>query len=523
MSQAKEILFEEAAREKLARGVKCLSESIKATLGPKGRSVGLETSFGPPKITSDSAGIVSDIELKDQFENMGVALGKEVAEKLKETCGDGTTTGILLLNALVQTGVKQIAAGTNPITLKREIDIATAKVTKAIEAMTTPVKTSKEIENIATVSASGNQAVGKMIAKAFDMVSDQGVITVDEAKGTETTLDHVEGMELDRGYMSPYFATSTDPMMAILEKPQILITDKKISTIHEILELLQTVSASSSPLLIIAEDLEGDALSTLVVNRLRGSLQVAAIKAPAFGDRRKEILKDLAALTGATLVSEELGLDLSKVGIEVLGSAERVEITKDKTTLIDGKGSKEAIALRLKEIEALISTSSSAYDKEKLNERRAKLSGGVAVIRVGGPTEVEMKKDKQLFEDSLSATRSAHEMGYVTGGGLALLHASRSLDDKIAGERLVKKACQAPFKTLVENAGGEPAVLMDIALSQGGNIGFNVLSESVEDLSKAQVFDPAKVVIHTLKFAASTAGALLLSEALIGESDDEDA
>ncbi|MCH9614169.1 MAG: 60 kDa chaperonin [Chlamydiia bacterium] len=522
MSQAKDILFAEDARAKLATGIKKLAEAIKHTLGPKGRNVGLESSFGAPKITNDSAGIVTDIELADQYENMGVALGKEVSDKLKETCGDGTTTGILLLETLTKLGLKQITAGRNPTTIKREMDSAVNKVIEHLKNKATPVQTPSEIENIATVSASGDKEVGTFIREAFEKVGQAGVITIEEGKGTTTTLECVEGMQFDRGYLSPYFATSTDPMVCELEKPQILITDKKIGTIHEILELVQAVAGSGQPLLIIAEDIDGDALSTLIINRLRSNLKIAAVKAPAFGDKRKEILKDLAALTGATLVSEETGHDLTKVGVEVLGSAERVEITKDSTTVVGGAGKDDAIKTRLSEIESLLENSSSSFDQEGLLERRAKLSGGVAVIRVGGASEVEMQHKKQRFKDSLSSTKAAHESGYTIGGGVALLQAAQILDEKIPGEMIVKRALETPFNTLIQNVGGESAVVRDVVLSQGGNLGFNVLTEKVEDLSKAHVIDPVKVVIHTLTFAASTAGTLILSEALIGDADDEE-
>lgn len=522
MSQAKEILFAEDARAKLAAGVKKLAEAISHTLGPKGRNVGLEASFGAPKITNDSANIVSEIELSDQYENMGVSLGQEVADKLKETCGDGTTTGILLLSTLTTLGLKQITAGANPIAIKRQIDAAVEKVLNKLQEMAAPVQTPSEIENIATVSASGDEEVGKMIREAFEKVGDSGVITIEEAKGRDTTIDLVEGMQFDRGYLSPYFATSSDPMMCVLENPKILITDKKIGTIHEILELVQTIASSGQPLLIIAEDVEGDALSTLIINRLRANLKIAAVRAPAFGDKRKEILKDLAALTGATLVSEETGHDLTKAGTEVLGSAKRIEISKDKTTVIDGQGSEEAIKSRLHAIESLLEDTQSSFEKEGLEERRAKLSSGVALIRVGALSDAEMQQRKQLFKDSLNATRAAHEAGYTVGGGVALLQASQVLDEKIPGEMIVKRACQTPFKTLVENTGQESAVVMDVVLSQGGNIGFNVLTEKVEDLNEAHVIDPVKVVRHTLQFAASTAGTLILSEALIGDAEDDD-
>lgn len=525
---AKEIIFEEEARHKLKEGIDALADVVAVTLGPKGRNVGLQSSFGAPTITNDGNSIVKDIELKDQYANMGVTMGKEVASKMKEICGDGTTTSILLLRALVQAGIKNISSGTSPILLKRGMDKAVEATLKKLEYMATPVKDEKETLHIATASASGDPFIGKTIADALLKVGKEGVITIEEGKSTDTTVEMVEGMQFDRGYSSAYFCTNAEAMTVELSHPRVLVTDKKISSIQEILSLLQGVASSGQSLLIIADDVEGDALSTLVVNRLRGSLKVCTVKAPGFGDRKKELLQDIAILTGATFVTEEAGLILKDVAMEVLGLAEKIVITKDKTTIVGGAGKPESIAARIKQIDQMSQETTSSYDKDKLLERKAKLSGGVAVIRVGAPTEPEMKQKKQVFEDSLNSTRAALESGLVLGGGVALLHASAEIADmdmtaeEKIGAEIVLKACQAPFKQIASNAGLDSSLILEQILSKGGNFGFNAETEKVEDLLKAGVVDPAKVVKHALIFASSTAGVVLLSEALIGEAKEEE-
>lgn len=530
MSTPKELIFEEEARNKLREGIDKLADVVGVTLGPKGRNVGLQASWGAPSITNDGNSIVKDIELKDQYKNMGVSMGKEVASKMKEKCGDGTTTSILLLRALVANGVKNIASGSSPIGIKRGIDKAVDAIVKEIEGFATPVKSDKETRNIAIVSASGNEEIGDLISEAIKKVGKSGVITIEEGKSTETTIEMVEGMEFDRGYTSAYFCTKAETMSVEMTNAKILITDKKISSAQEILPLLQAVAAAAQPLLIIAEDIEADALSTLVINKLRGTLKVCAVKAPGFGDRRKALLQDLAILTGATLVSEETGTYLKDATAEVLGEAEKITVTKEYTTIVNGKGEHEKIQARIKQIDAEIPHTTSSYDKEKLEERKAKLSGGVAVIRVGAATEPAMKQKKQMFEDSLNSTRAALEEGIVPGGGVALLRASRAIDkvtftaDELIGAQIVANACEAPFKQIVFNTGMDSAVVLEQVLASGINFGFNALDEKVEDLLKAGIVDPVKVVKNSLKYAASTAGIVLLSEALIGNApeDEED-
>ena len=528
MTSPKEILFEEEAREKLLEGIVQLADIVAFTLGPKGRNVGLEKSWGAPTITNDGSSIVKDVSLKDPFSNMGVAMAQEVVQKIKEKCGDGTTTGTLLLRTLVEEGIKQIAAGHSPIGVKRGIDKAVEAIVAAIEKSAISIKTSEEIKNIATVSASGNQTIGSMIGDAIDKVGKNGVITIEEGKGTETVIDLVEGMEFDRGYLSAYFCTDMEKMQINMNNAQILLVDKKISTVHEILPILQATAASSKELLIIAEDLEGDALSTLVVNKLRGSLKVAAVKAPGFGDRRKAMMQDLAILTGGTLITEETGMSLKDADLEVLGSAEQITITKDRTTIVNGGGTPEAIKARVTQIEKEAAEVSSSYDKEKLEERKAKLSGGVAVIRVGAATEPEMKQKKQMFEDSLSSTKAAIEEGIVPGGGVALLRAKKSLDtlnlagDEEIGARIVSRACSTPLKQIVTNSGFDGSVILMEVENAATNDGFNVLTEQVEDLVKAGVVDPAKVVINSLIHASSVAGIVLISEALVSDAEEDE-
>ncbi len=526
-ANAKELIFEEEARQKLQEGISTLAEVVGVTLGPKGRNVGLQASFGPPSITNDGNSIVKDIELKDQYANMGVSMGKEVASKMKEKCGDGTTTSILLLRALVQNGIKNISSGCSPIHIKRGMEKAVDAIVKEIEKIAIAIKEDKEIVGIATASASGNASIGSMIAEAFSKVTKAGVITIEEGKSTETTIEIVEGMQFDRGYTSAYFCTHAESMTVEMLAPKILITDKKISSIQEILPILQAIASTGTELLIIADDIEGEALSTLVVNKLRGTLKVCAVKAPGFGDRRKALLEDIAILTGATLVSEETGMHLKEADAAVLGSAEKIVIGKDKTTIIGGSGKHEAIKARVSQIEAESKMTTSSYDREKLDERKAKLSGGVAVIRVGASTEPEMKQKKQVFEDSLNSTRAALEEGIVPGGGIALLRASQAVGklslphEESLGAQIVLKACKAPFKQLVSNTGYDSSVVLEQIQAKKGNFGFNAMTEQVEDLIVAGVVDPAKVVKHALLFAASTAGIVLLSEALIGNAPEE--
>ncbi len=525
--KAKELIFEEEAREFLRKGIKALADVVGVTLGPKGRHVGLDGSYGSPKITNDGNSIAKDVELKDQYENMGAEIGKEVAAKMKEKCGDGTTTSILLLGSLVDHGVKNIASGASPIHVKRGIEKAVEMIIAELEKVARGVGKESEIEEIAIASASGIQEIGQMIAKAFKKVGKAGVISIEEAKGTETTIEMVEGMQFDRGYASSYFATNPDTLSCEMTNPRILVTDKKISSAQEILPILQAISTSASELLLIAEDFDGDALSTLVVNRLRGSLKVCAVKAPGFGDRRKELLQDLAALTGATFVSEERGTLLKDADSSVLGGAEKVLITKDSTTIINGEGSAEAIKGRISQIEHELKSATSPYDTDKLQERRAKLSGGVAVIRVGAPTEAALKQRKQLFEDSLNSTRAAIEEGVVTGGGVSLLRAATNCKlslpkEEQVGGTIVLEACKAPFKTLIKNSGFDPSVYLEEVLSQKETFGFNVQTEKVEDLHLAGICDPLKMVKHSLKLAASAAGVVLLSECLIGEAPEEE-
>lgn len=530
MPTAKEIIFEEKARDLLLTGIKKLADVVAFTLGPKGRNVALEKGWGAPTITNDGSSIIKDITLKDQYENMGVAMGKEVVQKIKEKCGDGTTTGTLLLRALVENGIKFIAAGASPIGIKRGMEKAVEAIVKEIEKNAIPVKNSTETLNIATVSASGNREIGKWISDAMEKVGRGGVITIEEAKGIETTIEIVEGMQFDRGYISSYFCTNPDKMIVEMNNPKILILDGKVSNIHEILPILQSIATTGKELLIIAEDVEGDTLSTLVINRLRGTLKVAAVKSPGFGDRRKAMLQDIAVLTGSTVISEETGNALRDVQPEALGSADKIIISKDHTLIIHGNGDAKAIEARTKQIEKEIETCTSSYDKEKLEERKAKLCGGVAVIRVGAATEPELKQKKQVFEDSLNSTKAALEEGIVAGGGVALLRASSVIDnlklegDEAIGAKIVKTACEAPLKQIVTNTGFDGPVILREVLNAPKNNGFNALSGKVEDLFAAGVIDPAKVAKNSLKYAGSVAGIVLITEALMGDApeDEED-
>ncbi len=527
MTKPKEIIFEEDARNALREGIDKLADVVAITMGPKGRNVGLQASWGSPTITSDGNSIVKDMELKDPFCNMGVSMGKEVAAKIKEKAGDGTTTGIILLRALVQGGIKNIASGANPTAVKRGMDKALEVVLKEIDALSLTVEKPEDTRNIATVSASGNKEVGEKIAECFNKVGKTGVIAIEEGKGIETTIELVDGMQFDRGYLSAYFATNGERLIVEMTQPQILVTDKKITSAQEILPILQQVATTGQELLIIADEIEGDALSTLVVNKLRGTLKVAAVKAPGFGDRRKAMLEDIAILTGASLVTEEKGLILREAEADVLGKADQVVIDKEKTTIVGGKGNAKEIKARIAQIDAELAKTTSNYDREKLEERKAKLQGGVAVIKVGAPTESEMKKKKQMYEDSLNSTRKALEGGIVAGGGVALLRASRSCaklnlpKEEDVGAQILLKACEAPFKQIVANTGYDPSVVLDEVLKKEKGFGFNALSEKVEDLLKSGVIDPAKVVKLSLTHAVSMAGIVLLSEALIADAREE--
>lgn len=524
----KEIIFEEEAREYLLKGIKTLAEVVAITLGPKGRNVGIEKNWGAPNITNDGASIIRDFQLPNKNENMGVAIGKEAVQKTKDKCGDGTTTCTLLLSALVEAGIKNISSGASPIGLKRGIDKAVEVVVKEIEKASIPVKTTQEKRNVATVSASGNHEIGDLIAEAIEKVSNANAITIEEGKTTETTLEVVKGLTFDRGYSSPYLCTNLEKMTVEMQHPQILLVDKKVSNIHELLPVLQNTAAAGRELIIIAEDIEGDALSTLVVNKLRGTLKVAAVKAPGFGDRRKAMLQDIAVLTGATVISEEIGMSLKEIPTTALGSAEKVTVTKEKTTIVGGAGSPEDIKARIKQLDNEIALSTSSYEKEKLEERRSKLSGGVAVIRVGAATETEMKQKKQMFDDSLNSTRAALEEGIVPGGGVALLNASKAIkdlkleNDEAVGAKIVLIACEAPIKQIAKNAGRDGSVVLSDVLQSPKNYGYNALKDIIEDLVAAGVIDPAKVVKNALTHAASAAGIVLLSEALITDATEEE-
>ncbi|WP_419252593.1 chaperonin GroEL [Caulobacter sp. ErkDOM-YI] len=523
---AKDVYFSSDARDKMLRGVNILANAVKVTLGPKGRNVVIEKSFGAPRSTKDGVSVAKEIELADRFENLGAQMIREVASKTNDKAGDGTTTATVLAQAIVQEGLKSVAAGMNPMDLKRGIDKAVAIVVADIKASSKKVTTNNEIAQVGTISANGDKDVGEMIAKAMDKVGNEGVITVEEAKTAETELDVVEGMQFDRGYLSPYFITNPDKMEVQLEEPLILLFEKKLSSLQPLLPVLEAVVQSGRPLLIIAEDVEGEALATLVVNKLRGGLRVAAVKAPGFGDRRKAMLEDLAILTGAQVVSEDLGIKLENVSLEMLGKAKKVTITKDDTTIVDGIGEKDAIEARIAQIKRQIEDTTSDYDKEKLQERLAKLAGGVAVIRVGGSTEVEVKEKKDRVDDALNATRAAVEEGIVPGGGVALLKASKALAgltgdnaDQTAGIAIIRRALQAPIRQIAENAGVEGSIVVGKVLeSDSPTFGFNAQTEMYVDLIVDGVIDPAKVVRTALQDAASVAGLLITTEAAIVEA-----
>ena len=523
---AKDVYFSADARDRMLRGVNTLANAVKVTLGPKGRNVVIEKSFGAPRSTKDGVSVAKEIELADRFENLGAQLIREVASKTNDKAGDGTTTATVLAQAIVVEGLKSVAAGMNPMDLKRGIDKSVAKVIEEIKANAKKVSANSEIAQVGTISANGDTEVGEMIARAMDKVGNEGVITVEEAKTAETELDVVEGMQFDRGYLSPYFITNADKMEADLEEPLILLYEKKLSTLQPLLPVLEAVVQSGRPLLIIAEDIEGEALATLVVNKLRGGLRVAAVKAPGFGDRRKAMLEDIAILTGGQLISEDLGIKLENVSLDMLGRAKKVTITKDDTTIVDGSGEKEGIEGRISQIKRQIEDTTSDYDKEKLQERLAKLAGGVAVIRVGGSTEVEVKERKDRVDDALNATRAAVEEGIVPGGGVALLKASKILDgfkgendDQEAGVAIVRRALQAPIRQIAENAGVEGSIVVSKVLENSSpTFGFNAQTEEYVDMVQAGVIDPAKVVRTALQDAASVAGLLITTEAAIVEA-----
>jgi len=523
---AKDVYFSSDARDRMLRGVNILANAVKVTLGPKGRNVVIEKSFGAPRSTKDGVTVAKEIELSDRFENLGAQLIREVASKTNDKAGDGTTTATVLAQAIVVEGLKSVAAGMNPMDLKRGVDKAVAKVIEEIKATAKKVSANSEIAQVGTISANGDIEVGEMIARAMEKVGNEGVITVEEAKTAETELDVVEGMQFDRGYLSPYFITNAEKMEADLEEPLILLFEKKLSSLQPLLPVLEAVVQSGRPLLIIAEDVEGEALATLVVNKLRGGLRVAAVKAPGFGDRRKAMLEDIAILTGGQLISEDLGIKLESVTLDMLGKAKKVTITKDDTTIVDGSGEKDGIEGRISQIKKQIEDTTSDYDKEKLQERLAKLAGGVAVIRVGGSTEVEVKEKKDRVDDALNATRAAVEEGIVPGGGVALLKASRVLDgfkgdndDQEAGVAIVRRALQAPIRQIAENAGVEGSIVVGKVLENSSpTFGFNAQTEEYVDLVKAGVIDPAKVVRTALQDAASVAGLMITTEAAIVEA-----
>lgn len=523
---AKQVQFSTDAREKMLRGVNILANAVKVTLGPKGRNVVIQKSFGAPRSTKDGVSVAKEIELEDAFENMGAQMIREVASKTNDKAGDGTTTATVLAQSIVQEGLKSVAAGMNPMDLKRGIDKAVAVVLADIKASAKKVSNNSEIAQVGTISANGDLEVGEMIAKAMEKVGNEGVITVEEAKTAETELDVVEGMQFDRGYLSPYFITNADKMEAQLEEPLILLFEKKLSSLQAMLPILEAVVQSGRPLVIIAEDIEGEALATLVVNKLRGGLRVAAVKAPGFGDRRKAMLEDIAILTGGQVISEDLGIKLENVTLDMLGKAKKVTITKDDTTIVDGVGEKEAIEARIGQIKTQIEATTSDYDKEKLQERLAKLAGGVAVIRVGGSTEVEVKEKKDRVDDALNATRAAVEEGIVPGGGIALLKATKALEglkgdnaDQTAGIAIIRRAIQAPIRQISENAGVEGSIVVGKVLDNAdSSFGFNAQTEEYGDLVKMGVIDPAKVVRTALQDAASVAGILITTEAAVADA-----
>jgi chaperonin GroEL len=522
---AKDVRFGADAREKMLRGVDILADAVRVTLGPKGRNVVLEKSFGAPRSTKDGVTVAKEIELHDKFENMGAQMVREVASKTNDAAGDGTTTATVLAHSIVREGAKSVAAGMNPMDLKRGVEKAVEAVVADLKRRSKKVKSNEEIGQVGTISANGDKTVGKMIAEAMAKVGNEGVITVEEAKSLDTELEVVEGMQFDRGYISPYFITNADKMVAELEEPYILIHEKKLSSLQPILPLLEAVVQSGRPLVIIAEEVEGEALATLVVNKLRGGLKVAAVKAPGFGDRRKAMLEDIATVTGGQVISEDLGIKLENVKLNMLGTAKKVRITKDDTTIIDGSGKKADIQARVSQIKMQIEETTSDYDKEKLQERLAKLAGGVAVIRVGGATEVEVKEKKDRVDDALNATKAAVEEGILPGGGAALLYATKALqgltgenEDQNAGIAIVRKAIQTPLRQIVENSGVEASIVVGKLLEQKSNTyGFDAQTEKYVDLVEAGIVDPTKVVRIALQDAASVAALLITTEAMVAD------
>jgi chaperonin GroEL len=522
---AKDVRFSTDARDKMLRGVDILANAVKVTLGPKGRNVILDKSFGAPRITKDGVTVAKEIELEDKFENMGAQMVREVAQKTNDTAGDGTTTATVLAQAIVKEGAKAVAAGMNPMDLKRGVDLAVAEAVKDIAKRSKKIKDSAEVAQVGTISSNGDKAIGKMIADAMQKVGNEGVITVEEAKSLETELDVVEGMQFDRGYLSPYFITNAEKMVAELEDVYLLIHEKKLSSLQPMLPVLEAVVQTGKPLLIVAEDIEGEALATLVVNKLRGGLKVAAVKAPGFGDRRKAMLEDIAILTGGQMIAEDLGIKLENVTLQMLGKAKRVRIEKENTTIINGAGKKADIEGRVAQIKAQIEETTSDYDKEKLQERLAKLAGGVAVIRVGGATEIEVKEKKDRVDDALNATRAAVEEGVVPGGGVALLRAKGAVAklksenaDEQAGINIVLKALESPIRQIVENAGGEGSIVVGKILeNKSQTFGFNAQNDEYVDMLEAGIVDPAKVVRTALQDAASVAGLLITTEAMVAE------
>ena len=526
---AKDVRFSTDARDKMLRGVDILANAVRVTLGPKGRNVVLDKSYGAPRITKDGVTVAKEIELEDKFENMGAQMVREVASKTSDIAGDGTTTATVLAQAIVKEGVKLLAAGMNPMDLKRGIDLAVGEVVKDIARQSKKVQSSEEIAQVGTVAANGEREIGQMIAKAMQKVGNEGVITVEEAKSLDSELEVVEGMQFDRGYISPYFITNAEKMVAELESPYILIYEKKLSGLQALLPLLELVVQSGKPLLIIAEDVEGEALATLVVNKLRGGLKVAAVKAPGFGDRRKAMLQDIAVLTGGELISEDLGIKLENVTIQMLGKAKRVTITKDDTTIVHGAGKKQDIEARIGQIKQQIDDTTSDYDKEKLQERLAKLAGGVAVIKVGGSSEVEVKERKDRVDDALNETRAAVEEGIVPGGGVALLWAAKSLkakgnnDDQEAGVNIVRRALQAPIRQIAENAGVEGSIVVgNVTAQRSPSYGYDAQTGEYGDLIAKGIIDPAKVVRVALQDAASVAGLLVTTEAMVADRPKND-
>ena len=526
---AKDVRFGENVRNKMVNGVNVLANAVKITLGPKGRNVVLERSFGAPTITKDGVSVAKEIELKDRFENMGAQMVKEVASKTSDVAGDGTTTATVLAQSIVTEGMKYVAAGMNPMDLKRGIDKAVIAVVEELKKISKPCTTSKEIAQVGSISANADESIGKTIAEAMDKVGKEGVITVEDGKGLENELDLVEGMQFDRGYISPYFINNMDKQVSLLEDPYVLLHDKKVSNIRDLLPLLELVAKSGKPLLIIAEDVDGEALATLVVNNIRGILKTTAVKAPGFGDRRKAMLEDIAILTGGTVIAEELGLKLENAQLKDLGRAKRIEIGKEDTTIIDGAGEKAAIEARVKNIRKQVEDATSDYDKEKLQERVAKLAGGVALVKVGAATEVEMKEKKARVEDALHATRAAVEEGIVAGGGVAYLRARANLrdlkgenHDQDAGIKIVLRALEEPMRQIVANTGGEPSVVVNKVVEGKGNFGFNAQTGEYGDLVEMGVIDPTKVTRFALQNAASVAGLMLTTEAMVAELPKDD-